>query len=79
VRHLSDTRGMVLIPREFMALPGGTLRRVYSLEQSDGTLALGDHEAWLKSRAVRCSCGQVCRGSGRTCGQPECISRLVGA
>jgi len=67
---------MALIPREFVALPGGGIKRVYSLEQPDGSLALGDHEAWLASRAARCSCGRVCCGSGRTCGQPECIARL---
>jgi hypothetical protein len=67
---------MALIPREFMALRGGALKRVYSVEQADGTLTLGDHDAWLASRAVRCSCGHVCRGSGRTCGQSECIARL---
>jgi hypothetical protein len=69
---------MALIPREFVALPGGAIKRVYSLEQSDGSLALGDHEAWLASRAVRCACGRVCRGSGRTCGQAECIALLAG-
>jgi hypothetical protein len=68
---------MVLIPREYIALPGGAIKRVYSLEQGDGSLALGDHEAWLASRAARCSCGRVCRGSGRTCGQPECIALLA--
>jgi hypothetical protein len=69
---------MAFIPREFVALPGGAIKRVYSVEQPDGTLALGDHETWLASRAVRCSCGRVCRGSGRTCGQSECIARLAG-
>jgi hypothetical protein len=65
-----------LISREYIALPGGALRRVYSVQRADGTVMLGDHEAWLASRAVRCSCGSVCRGSGRTCGDPECIARL---
>jgi len=68
---------MALIPREYIALPGGAIKRVYSVEQADGSLALGGHEAWLASRAVRCSCGRVCRGSGRTCGQSECIVRLA--
>jgi len=68
---------MALIPREFVALRGGALKRVYSVEQADGSVALGDHHAWLASRAARCSCGSVCRGSGRTCGQPECITRLA--
>jgi hypothetical protein len=68
---------MALIPREYIALPGGAIKRVYSLEQADGSLAFGDHEAWLASRAARCSCGQVCRGSGRTCGQVECIAALA--
>jgi hypothetical protein len=72
------TRGMDLIPREYIALPGGALRRVYSVQAPDGSLALGDHGAWLASRAARCSCGAVCRGSGRTCGDPECIATLAG-
>jgi hypothetical protein len=77
VALLRDTRGMALIPREFVALPGGSIKRVYSIEQPDGSLALTDHEAWLASRAARCSCGRICCGSGRTCGQPECIARLA--
>lgn len=68
---------MEQIPREYVALPGGVLRRVYSVEQPDGTVVLGDHGTWLASRASRCSCGKVCRGSGRTCGEPECIARLA--
>ena len=68
---------MALIPREFVALPGGGIKRVYTVEQADGSFALSDHEAWLASRAARCSCGQVCRGSGRTCGRPECIAYLA--
>jgi hypothetical protein len=67
-----------MIPREYVALPGGGIRRVYSIEQHDGSTALGDHEAWLASRAVRCACGRVCRGSGRTCGDLECVSALCG-
>jgi len=77
VWRLRDTSCMTLIPREYIALPGGAIKRVYSVEQPDGTLGLGDHEAWLASRAARCSCGRVCRGSGRTCGQSECIARLA--
>jgi hypothetical protein len=73
---VSDTRRMDQIPREFVALRGGVLKRVYSLELDDGTVALGDHEAWLARRAARCSCGAVCLGSGRTCGRKECIARL---
>ena len=69
---------MELIPREYIALPGGALRRVYSVLTPDGSLTLGDHNAWLASRAARCACGAVCRGSGRTCGDPECIARLAG-
>jgi len=64
------------IQREYVALPGGAIRRVYSIDQGDGTVTLGDYQAWLASRAARCSCGKVCRGSGRTCGAPECIARL---
>jgi hypothetical protein len=74
---LRDTRGMALIPREFVALPGGAIKRVYSIEEPDGSLSLSDHEAWLASRAARCSCGRVCCGSGRTCGQSACIERLA--
>ena len=68
---------MTLFPREFVALPGGGIKRVYTVEQADGSFALGDHEAWLASRAARCSCGRVCRGSGRTCGHAECIAHLT--
>jgi hypothetical protein len=64
------------IPREYIALPGGSIRQVYSIERGDGTVALGDYQAWLASRAARCACGAICRGSGRTCGAAECISRL---
>jgi len=70
---------MELIPREYVALPGGGLKRVYSVEDAEGNLALGDHGSWLASRANRCSCGNVCLGSGRTCGDPECIARLAGS
>ena len=65
-----------MIPREYVALRGGVLKRVYSVAQADGSILLGDHGAWLAERAARCSCGQVCRGSGRTCGEPACIARL---
>jgi hypothetical protein len=67
---------MELIPREYIAMPGGSLKRVYSVQTADGGIVLGDHTAWLASRAARCSCGSVCRGSGRTCGNPECIAKL---
>jgi hypothetical protein len=69
---------MELIPREYIALPGGGLKRVYTVLAADGSTALGDHGAWLASRAARCSCGSVCRGSGRTCGATECIAKLAG-
>ena len=68
---------MALIPREYVALRGGAIKRVYTVEHPDGSVVLGDHEAWLASRAARCSCGSICCGSGRTCGQPECIARLA--
>jgi hypothetical protein len=64
------------IAREYISLPGGGIRQVYSIERNDGSVALGDYQAWLASRAARCACGAVCRGSGRTCGEPECIGRL---
>jgi hypothetical protein len=73
MRH---TRRVDAIAREYIALPGGTIRQVYSIERSDGSVALGDYRAWLASRAARCACGAVCLGSGRTCGATECISRL---
>lgn len=75
-RGIGQTGGVELMPREYVALPGGGIKRVYSVEQPDGQVMLTDHEAWLASRAARCSCGKVCRGSGRTCGDPECIRRL---
>jgi hypothetical protein len=65
------------IQPEYIALPGGTIRRVYSIDQDDGTVALGDYRAWITSRAAHCSCGKICSGSGRTCGSPECIARLA--
>jgi hypothetical protein len=64
------------IAREYVAMPGGLLKRVYSITQPDGSVVLGDHQAWLDSRAARCSCGRVCLGNGRTCGEPECIVQL---
>jgi hypothetical protein len=73
MRH---TRGVDVIAREYIALPGGGIRQVYSIERSDGSVTLGDYRAWLASRAARCACGAICLGSGRTCGAPECISRL---
>jgi hypothetical protein len=73
---MGHTEKVDAIPREYIALPGGTIRQVYSIQRSDGTVALGDHQAWLASRAVRCACGKVCLGSGRTCGEPACIGRL---
>jgi hypothetical protein len=74
VRH---TREVDLTGREYVALRGGALKRVYTLELADGSVGLGDHEAWLASRAARCTCGRVCRGSGRTCGEAACIARLT--
>jgi hypothetical protein len=68
---------MELIPREYVALPGGGLKRVYSLIGADGSVVLGDHGAWLAARAQRCACGAVCLGSGRTCGRAECIASLA--
>ena len=73
---MSHTGGMDLIPREYVALPGGGIKRVYSLELGDGTIVLGDQRAWLASRAARCACGNVCLGTGRTCGNRACIARL---
>jgi hypothetical protein len=78
-RKISHTGVVGAIAREYIALPGGTIRQVYSVERSDGTVALADYQAWLSSRAARCACGKVCLGSGRTCGEPECVRRLNGA
>jgi hypothetical protein len=64
------------IAREYIALPGGTIRQVYSIERSDGTVVLADHQAWVASRAAHCACGKVCLGSGRTCGESDCIRKL---
>jgi hypothetical protein len=75
-RIVGDTRRVDALPREYIALPGGGIRQVYSIEGTDGSVVLGDHRAWLASRAARCACGAVCLGSGRTCGAPECISSL---
>ena len=73
------TSGMEVIPREYVALPGGVLKRVYSVLAADGSVVLGDHGAWLASRASRCACGSVCLGSGQTCGSPDCIRKLMSA
>jgi hypothetical protein len=70
---------MELIPREYVALPGGALKRVYTVVAADGSVVLGDHGAWLASRAKRCACGSVCLGSGQTCGRTECIAKLANA
>jgi hypothetical protein len=78
-QKMSHTGVVDAIPREYIALPGGTIRQVYSIEHSDGTVALADYQAWLASRAARCACGRVCLGSGRTCGELECIRRLDGS
>lgn len=67
---------MESIRREYVALRGGALKRVYSVELDDGSVVLDNHEAWLARRAARCSCGRVCLGSGRTCGSAECVDRL---
>jgi hypothetical protein len=79
VRSPGHTRRMELIPREYVALPGGGLKRVYSLAGADGSVILGDHGAWLASRAKRCACGSVCLGSGQTCGSSDCIANLASA
>ena len=79
VRSPGHTRSMELIPREYVALPGGGLKRVYSLVGADGSVILGDHGAWLASRAKRCACGSVCLGSGQTCGSSDCIANLASA
>src|SRR5215472_4908027 len=49
---IGDNKTVDPIQPEYVALPGGAIRRVYSIDQADGTVALGDYQAWLASSAA---------------------------
>jgi hypothetical protein len=63
-------------PREWLALPGGGIRRVVSVPGSGGTVELIAHAAWQARLVSACRCGQPRLGSGRTCGSAECVAAL---
>jgi len=63
-------------PREWLALPGGGIRRVVSVRGTGDTVELIAHAAWQARLVSACGCGQPRLGSGRTCGSPECVARL---
>ena len=65
-------------PREWLALPGGGIRRVVSVPGSGGTVELIAHAAWQARLVSACWCGRPRLGSGRTCGGAECVARLRG-
>jgi hypothetical protein len=65
-------------PREWLALPGGGIRRVVSVPGRGGTVELIAHAAWQARLVSACRCGQPRLGSGRTCGSAECVARLRG-
>jgi hypothetical protein len=66
-------------PREWLALPGGRIRPVVSVPGEDGAIELMAHAAWLARPKNPCSCGRPRLGSGRTCGDQECVARLRAA
>jgi hypothetical protein len=65
-------------PREWLALPGGGIRRVVSVPGRGGTVELIAHTAWQARLVSACRCGRPRLGSGRTCGSEECVARLRG-
>jgi hypothetical protein len=65
-------------PREWLALPGGRIRRVVSVPGAGGTAELIAHAAWLARLVSACRCGRPRLGSGRTCGSAECVAGLRG-
>jgi hypothetical protein len=65
-------------PREWLALPGGGIRRVVSVPGRGGTVELIAHAAWQARLVSPCRCGRPRLGSGRTCGSAECVARLRG-
>lgn len=66
------------MPREWLALPGGRIRRVVSVPGSGGTAELIAHAAWQARPVSPCRCGRPRLGSGRTCGSAECVAWLRG-
>jgi hypothetical protein len=65
-------------PREWLALPGGRIRRVVSVPGHGHTAELLAYAAWLTRLLPTCRCGRPRLGSGRTCGGAECVARLRG-
>ena len=65
-------------PREWLALPGGGIRRVVSVPGGGGTVELIAHAAWQARLVSACRCGRPRLGSGRSCGSAECVARLRG-
>jgi hypothetical protein len=63
-------------PREWLALPGGGIRPVVSVPGKDGIAELLAYAAWLSRLHPTCSCGRPRLGSGRTCGDAECVAAL---
>jgi hypothetical protein len=67
-------------PREWLALPGGRIRPVVSVpgdgDGDDGVPELMAYAAWLARPRNPCACGRPRLGSGRTCGDVECVARL---
>jgi hypothetical protein len=63
-------------PREWLALPGGRIRRVVSVPGIDGPAELLTPAAWLARLQPTCRCGRPRLGSGQTCGSAECVARL---
>jgi hypothetical protein len=65
-------------PQEWLAMPGGRMRRVVSTAGDDGEVELLPEAAWLARQRPSCACGSPRLGSGRTCGRAECIAALGG-
>jgi hypothetical protein len=63
-------------PREWLALPGGGIRPVVSVPGKDGIAELLAYAAWLSRLHPTCQCGRPRLGSGRTCGDAECVAGL---
>ena len=69
-RHSADG------PHEWLALPGGGIRPVVSVPGRGGISELVAYTVWLARLRPACRCGRPRLGSGRTCGDAECIARL---
>jgi hypothetical protein len=61
---------------EWLALPGGRIRHVVSVQGDDGVAELLAHATWLARLRPACRCGRPRLGSGRTCGSVECVAEL---